>query len=245
MSRYFGLAYPGTTEGRTFAKDTVEAKTQINKAGSKWRAGDRKWGRSLMDQAEISRQTSDYYRKFQAGDPTGAAGVYNLAVLDDNGVAITDKASINIGGRMFQTGTGGRLRVLDSEYLNSEISAFKELKDYEEKIVQALLVSDETAALMIGGTFDDVMSLLERGTGGDGFKVPKLRASELKAVNARPSYIRYLDPTSVKYATAISKLRAIVHELGIIVNEEGGNLAGAGTGIKQATYSGNDGEKAA
>jgi len=245
MSRYFGLSYPGTHDGREFSRKVVEKNTQINKSGSKWKAGDRKWGRSLMDQAEISRQTSDYYRKYQAGDPDGLAGVYNLGVLDDTGKPIANQSSINIGGRMFQTGAQGRLRILDSEYLNSEIAAFKELRDYEEKVLQAMLVSDETAALILGGKRSAAMTLLETGEGTGIFDLPKLKASAtLKAVDATPSSIRYLDPTSTEYARAIAKLRVIVHELGIIVNEEGGTLSGAGMGIKEAANSGNDFAKA-
>ena len=133
---------------------------------------------------------------------------------------------------------------LDSEYLNSEIAAFKELRDYEEKVLQAMLVSDDTAALILGGSKNDAMTLLATGEGTGKFSIAKLKASKLKDVDATPSSIRYLDPTSSEYARAIAKIRVIVHELGIIVNEEGGTLSGAGTGIKQAADSGNDFAKA-
>lgn len=239
MSRYFGIGFAGTEDGRADAQD-VRKRTQIQKDGSRWRGGSRTGARSLMDQAEYNRQAADYWNKYSTG-PGSEAGVYNLKVVGDDGSTPMKGAIINIGGKMFKSSEDeGRLRILDSEYLNSEISAFKELRDYEEKIVQALLVSDETASLIIG-TYkrrDAAEILAKDGLAQVGIDAPGID------VDATPSSIRYLDPSSTAYAQAIAKLRVMVHSMGIIVNEEGGNLAGAGLGIKRAEDSGNDAARA-
>ena len=237
MSRYFGLGFPGTDTGATDA-GKVRGKTQIQKDGSRWRGGDRRWGRSLMDKAELNRQALDYAGKYTADGET--AGVYNLKVVGDDGNTAVPNAMINIGGRFFKSTDAGRLRILDSEYLNSEIAAFKELRDYEETIVQSILVSDETATLIIGGSAADVKELLQKDGGSGPIKIPGLKASGIN-VTALPSEIRYLDPSGSPYAQAIAKLRVIVHARGIIVNEEGGALSKVGSGIKESSNSGNDG----
>jgi hypothetical protein len=233
MSRYFGLGWPSGKHGRA-AESNINEKTQINKSGSKWRGGDRQWGRSLMDQGEYSRMTNDYWNKYSTG-PGTQAGVYNLKVVDDSGTAMKE-AVINIGGKLFRSSKdNGQLRILDSEFLNSEIAAYKEVRDYETRIVQAIIVSDETADLIIGGTHDDVQELLEVGGGhmGKAIRVDGL-TGELN-VDARPSNIRYLDPSGSKYAAAIAKIRVIVSYKGIIVNQEGGELQGAGLGIRETS----------
>jgi len=233
MSRYFGLGWPSTGEGRTAEKD-INSKTQINKSGSKWRGGDRRWGRSLMDQGEYSRMTSDYWNKYSTG-PGTQAGVYNLKVVDDGGEALKE-AVINIGGKLFRSSKqNGTLRILDSEFLNSEISAYKEIRDYETKVVQAIIVSDETAHLIIGGTADHVTALLKKGGGGAASAIPVPGLDDELNVDARPSMIRYLDPSGSKYAAAIAKIRVIVSHSGIIVNQEAGDLEGAGLGIRETT----------
>lgn len=237
MSRYFGLGYPGSATGIAAAKK-VRDESQIQKDGSKWRGGDRRWGRSLMDRAELERQALDYAGKYTASDDQ--PGVYNLKVVGDDGNTAVKGAMINIGGRFFKSSEAdGRLRILDSEYLNSEISAYKELRDYEETIVQSILVSDETARLIIGGSMGDVKVLLQKGGGSGNIKVDQLKGSGID-VSALPSEIRYLDPSGSPYAQAIAKLRVIVHALGIIVNEEGGKLSKVGSGIKESSNSGND-----
>ena len=191
-----------------------------------------------MDRAELERQALDYSGKYTAsGDQPG---VYNLKVVGDDGNTAVKGAMINIGGKFFKSSEAdGRLRILDSEYLNSEISAYKELRDYEEKIVQSLLVSDETARLIIGGTMSEVKELLQANGGAGTIKVPGLKGSGID-VTALPSEIRYLDPSGSPYAQAIAKLRVIVHSKGIIVNEEGGTLNKVGSGIKETSNSGND-----
>eukprot|EP00663_Eupelagonemidae_sp_cell21sb_P001095 gene1095-4001_t len=175
-----------------------------------------------MDRAELDRQALDYAGKYTASDDQ--PGVYNLKVVGDDGDTAVANAMINIGGHFFKSSDKGRLRILDSEYLNSEIAAYKELRDYEETIVQSLLVSDETAALIIGGGMTAVKELLQKDGGGGTIKVAGLRGSGIN-VTALPSEIRYLDPSGSPYAQAIDKLRVIVHALGIIVNEEGGKLS--------------------
>jgi len=237
MSRYFGLGWPSTKDGRESA-EKIRKNTQIQKAGSKWRGGDRRWGRSLMDQAEYSRMASDYAGKYSV-DP-GQPGVYNLKVMKDGGVEHLANAVINIGGKMFKSNGTGDLRVLDSEYLNSEIAAFNELRDYETKIVKAIVVSDETAALILG-TYKNKTGLDMLANGG--LAAAGIQAGDID-VDARPSSIRYLDPTSTHYARAIAKIRVLVHTIGIIINEEGGNLSAASTGIKQSADTGNDAARA-
>ncbi len=237
MSRYFGLGYPGSDAGRD-AAGKVRGQTQIQKDGSRWRGGERRWGRSLMDRAELERQALDYAGKYTAADDQ--PGVYNLKVVGDDGNTAVANAMINIGGRFFKSTDTGRLRILDSEYLNSEISAYKELRDYEETIVQSILVSDETARLIIGGSMGDVKQLLQAKGGNGNIKVAGLAGSGID-VTALPSEIRYLSPDGSPYAQAIAKLRVIVHALGIIVNEEGGKLSKVGSGIKESSNSGNDG----
>ena len=236
MSRYIGLGYPGSTLGLA-ASAKVRTDTQIQKDGSRWRGGDRRWGRSLMDRAELDRQALDYKGKYTAADDK--AGVYNLKVVGDDGTTAVAGAMINIGGKFFKSTDTGRLRILDSEFLNSEISAYKELRDYEEKIVQSILVSDETAALIIGGADGDAKVLLQKGGGDGNIKVAGLTDKDSGInVTALPSEIRYLDPSGSPYAQAIAKLRVIVHSLGIIVNEEGGALNKVGSGIKESRIQG-------
>ena len=236
MSRYMGLGYPSTKAGKADAKKVYD-KTNINKPGSRYRGG-RSGNRSLFDQSEYARMELDYYNKYSIGGVDEQAGVYNLKVVGDDGSTAIPNASMNIGGRKFNAGADGRLRILDSEYINSEIAAYKELQDYETKIVQAILVDDETARLIIGGSKEDVAELLAEGGGQAAIKVPGL-TGELN-VDARPSAIRYLDPSGSAYARAIAKIRVIVHARGIIINEEGGNLAGSGIGVTPTKVSGND-----
>ena len=180
----------------------------------------------------------DYWNKYSAGGAEGQAGVYNLKVMNDAGTDALPNAKINIGGRQFISSGKGDLRILDSEFLNGEIAAYKELRDYETKIVQAILVDDTTARLIIGGSPEAVAALLAKG-GGKGVITVAGLTGELD-VDARPSAIRYLDPSGSAYARAIAKIRVIVHALGIIVNEEGGTLNGSGIGTTSTTVSGND-----
>jgi hypothetical protein len=193
-----------------------------------------------MDQAEYSRMAGDYVRKYQAGGEDSKPGVYNLKIVGDDGDTAQGNSIINIGGRMFKSNEEGRLRILDSEFLNEEISAFKELRDYETRIMEALLVSDDTAFLILGGKEGAAKILLEKGGGEGELKVPGLRDSGID-VNAMPSQIRYLDPTSTEYARSLSKLRIIVSKLGIIINEEGGDLKRTGTAIREAREAKNSG----
>ena len=236
MSRYMGLGYPSTTEGKKGAK-TVYDKTNINKPGSRYRGG-RSGNRSLFDTSEYARMELDYYNKYSVGGVDDQAGVYNLKVVGEDGSTAVPNAIMNIGGRKFNAGADGRLRILDSEYINSEIAAYKETQDYETKIVQAILVDDDTARLIIGGAKADVAALLAEDGGQGTIKVPGL-TGELN-VDARPSAIRYLDPSGSAYARAIAKIRVIVHARGIIINEEGGNLSGSGIGTTPTKVSGND-----
>lgn len=241
MSRYMGLGYPATDEGKAGAK-TVYDKTNINKPGSRYRGG-RSGNRSLFDTSEYARMELDYYNKYSVGGVDDQAGVYNLKVVGEDGDTAVPNAIMNIGGRKFNAGADGRLRILDSEYLNSEIAAYKETQDYETKIVQAILVDDETARLIIGGSKAEVAELLNVDGGGSGktIKIPGLTdgKGELN-VDARPSAIRYLDPSGSAYARAVAKIRVIVHARGIIINEEGGNLSGSGIGTTPTKVSGND-----
>ncbi len=236
MSRYMGLGYGASTAGKAQAK-TVYDKTNINKPGSRYRGG-RSGNRSLFDQSEYARMELDYYNKHSIGGVDEQAGVYNLKVVGDDGETAIPNASMNIGGRKFNAGKDGRLRVLDSEFINSEIAAYKELQEYETKIVQAILVDDQTARLIIGGDADEVAALLAEDGGKGAINVPGLDG-ELN-VDARPSAIRYLDPSGSAYARAIAKIRVIVHARGIIINEEGGNLSGSGIGVTPTKVSGND-----
>lgn len=236
MSRYMGLGYPASDEGKAGAK-TVYEKTNINKPGSRYRGG-RSGNRSLFDTSEYARMELDYYNKYSVGGVDDQAGVYNLKVVGEDGDTAVPNAIMNIGGRKFNAGADGRLRILDSEYINSEIAAYKETQDYETKIVQAILVDDETARLIIGGAKADVAALLAEDGGQGTIKVPGL-TGELN-VDARPSAIRYLDPSGSAYARAIAKIRVIVHARGIIINEEGGNLSGSGIGTTPTKVSGND-----
>lgn len=189
-------------------QDSVFATTQ------KWRAGSRYEGRSgyrsLMDQASHNKKAIEYDEKY-GGTGTGARGVYSLMVRTPDGKAPAPMANINIGGKMFKADKDGNLRILDKAYLDEEIQAFQALKEYEESVVVSVLVSDEMARHVLGDTAYDQLGA---GSG------PTAMSPTLKAIDARPSVIRYYDPTSKDYAQAVAKVRAIVHDAGIIVNTD-------------------------
>ena len=214
-------------------------KTEKQVSGSRYNYG-RSGFRSLMDRQAIDDEILDYKAKY-AG-PDGTVGVYNLKVCNDNGDPIQEKdgATINIGGRLFRSDAEGRLRILDSEFINHEIAATKDQREYEEKILEAVLVSDDMAYLILGPTN---FALLAADAGPAGLD----RNSPLRAVDAHPNTMRYLDPTSVEYARCLAKLRLIIHQGGsIIINEESGQLAGGGgtTGPIKASATGHDFSKA-
>ena len=90
-----------------------------------------------MDDAELNRQALDYAGKYK-GPGSEELGVFNLEVQNDKGDP-QGNASIRIGGKYFKSASDGKLRVVDSEYLNSEIENWKEIQNYETKIVEAIV----------------------------------------------------------------------------------------------------------
>ena len=244
MSRYFGLGYAGQESATTSGRDAADAyrkSTALQTSGTSWTGGRRTGMASLMDKAELNRQMLDHQGKFTSTDATG---VYNLAVVKDDGSAVETPQTINIGGRYFQSAPNGRLRICDSEYLNAEVEAFKDLRNYEEKVVQAMLVSIEVCTLLIGRSVKEVEGLLKKGGGkadtkGSDILVQGLEGSGIDT-DANPNSLRYLSPDSSEYAKGIAKLRMIVNKMGIIVNEESQSLHSPGLGVKETKNSGAD-----
>ena len=235
MSSYlgrYGVPEDKTTAQAEYEKVMDEKRTQRQIKGSRY-TGKRTGFRSLMDQNAIVEQMMQYQAKHQSVD--GKMGVYTLRVMKDDGTTAAPNATINIGGRLFRSGGDGNLRILDSEYINDEIVATKEIREYEEKIVEAILVSDTMAEHILGDNFEYLKGSEDKGP-------LKGVSKTLRDVDASPNVIRYYDPTSVTYAQAIAKIRAIVHNSGsIIINEEAGALhGGSGSGVARASTSGHD-----
>ena len=239
MSRfgtYRGLGFPMTGPGGD-AATTIREKTKIQQSGSRWTGSNRRGGRSLMDQAELSRQALDYAGKYKAPG-SDDLGVYNLEVQNENGDAQAN-ASINIGGRYFQSSSEGKLRIVDSEYLNSEIESWKEVQKYETSLVEAVVISPEVAKTILGKyTAGLAVGGLQKARRQGGAGLSADRVGTLDTVDAQPEVIRYLDPTSTEYARAIAKIKVLVNAVGIVLNEEGGNLRSADTAVKITKDSG-------
>lgn len=161
-----------------------EKRTQRQIKGSRY-TGKRSGFRSLMDQNAITEQMMQYQAKHQSVD--GKMGVYTLRVMEDDGTTAAKNATINVGGRLFRSGEDGNLRILDSEYINDEITATKEIREYEEKIVEAILVSNTMAKHILGKNFKYLKSSAEEGALNEVSKT-------LRDVDASPDTIRYYDP---------------------------------------------------
>jgi len=204
-------------------KETLAETGAILKTTQKWRSGSRYEGRSgyrsLMDEAKHIKDAKDYDDKY-GGDGQGNRGVYALQVRTPDNKAHAPHATINIGGRRFKADNEGNLRILDADYIKEEVASTVAQKEYEESIVEAILVSDAMAKHVLG---NDVFDKLKSDAGVDQL------STTLKKVDATPDVIRYYDPTSTTYAQAIAKIRATVHLTGIIVNEESSNLPKPGT----------------
>jgi hypothetical protein len=193
----------------------------------------------VFDQSAFNQQAIDYARKHQVNDDT-PLGVYNLKLVAEDGNTGIGNHVIQIGGHPFTTNSEGRIRVIDTEYMNENNEAYKRRRDYENTIVSNIIISDDSAHTLIGGTKEQCMQLLSAGGGNGAIKVPGLVGSDI-AVDAMPSHIRFLDPTGSPYAKALAKLRVIVNELGIVLDETAGKLKESGAGIKEITQANNSG----
>lgn len=204
------LAAPKITDKVAYLKTTEKFKV-----GTKYEG--RSGLRSLMDGPAQAKRLEDYNDRYN-GDASGKGrGVYNLKVLQADGATPAKETEINIGGRLFRSNDKGDLRILDSNYIAEEVAAAKSQRQYEESIIESCLVSNFMATHILGAT---EFAKLAAGAGPSG---------DLNAVEAFPDSIRYMDPTSANYARAIAKLRIIVHEAGVIINEQDAALPAAGT----------------
>ena len=229
--RWRGMNADRATDG------SAPYKTEKQVSGTRYNYG-RSGFRSLMDRQAIDNEILDYKAKY-AG-PDGKAGVYNLKICKDDGTEAGAGSTIEIGGRLFRSDANSRLRILDSQFINEEILATKSQREYQESILEAVLVSDDMARLILNDAFAHCAAKSGK---------PVNISPELDAVNCQPNTMRYLDPTSVEYARCLAKLRLIIHQSGsgIIINEEGGKLGSAGgtTGPVKANVTGHDFGKAA
>ena len=220
MPSALALGYAGSKDGNTEAT-AYRAKTNLQKAGTGWNVSNRRWGRSLMDQARLNQQIIDEVEKYKAKGQD-RPGIYNLEVQNDEGKA-QPGAMMNIGGDTFTADRAGKFRIIDSEYLNEEIEAWEKIQDYETRIVKAILISQESAKTILGAR----VSLLNQGQLVEGLGLSEAEVGEVDH-NANPDVVRYLDKTSARYAQCVGKIKIIVHELGIVLNQEGEKLKSAG-----------------
>lgn len=213
----------GSRGGLAFASGEHAKAVDLRKETQAQRAGTRYHGRgglrSMMDTASQDAKILERYASYGGGGDKTTAGVYNMKIVDDEGGEMKH-ANINIGGRTFTSDDAGNLRILDPQYINEEIAYHEEIQNYEMKLVKAILVSNVMAGTILGKTAFDK---LKKAGKVDGM------AQELVDTEATPDAIQFYDPTSAVYARAVAKIKMVVHDTGIVLNEEAQSLHKAGT----------------
>ena len=188
-------------------------------------AGSHKGLMSFKDGAQLNRDLIDKMASQQyAGD--NAEGILKLAVLDRNNDSVPN-TPFELGGKTFRTNQQGFARLVDAERLNIELEAHNQIEEYELKILKAIMISDDMALRMLDETVFSKLRPYGGGTALRPIDIDGIDTPEIKAVDARPDKIKFMDPSSIEYSRALVKLKAAVKEAGVILNEENQHLGNA------------------
>ena len=233
MSKILGLSY-GISRANVadqyrqgfFTPNATDANKQkrgtLMQSNTTRYAGSHKGLMSFKDGAQLNRDLIDKMASQQyAGD--NAEGILKLAVLDRNNDAVAN-TPFELGGKTFRTNAQGYARLVDAERLNIELEAHNQIEDYELKILKAIMISNDMAQRML----DDTVYAKLGANAGDIEPIPGQPLSgAIRAIDAHPDVIKFMDPSSIEYSRALVKLKAAVKEAGVILNEENQSLQSA------------------
>lgn len=156
---------------------------------------------SMMDGDNIKDSIENYKRKSGKG--------YSSFTLDD------PSAPIEIGGRLFygNPNDGGRVTVLDGKIMNDIHDKDKERKAYYAKLIELGSSSREILAMMLRVSEDELQNIVGENRQPPGLNLPQ----EILEVSCDPDMLELLSPDSSYFSKSISKLRSIIMNSSIIV----------------------------
>jgi hypothetical protein len=173
---------------------------------SLWKNGDREFNRKRFKHSKTAdRKKIDVTKLPSEFEPNKdypdeeMCGVVNLGYLDTDGnVNEQYDGEVQIGG-ITHTVSKGRIRVLDSDVVQSEIQPILERHKYNQSVVSLMLLdpSDKIARFILGTNAYN--------------KLP---------VEARPSTLANYNTRSEKYAEGLTLLEKVVRDSSIIIDSE-------------------------
>lgn len=152
-------------------------------------------------QAEVDRQ-----------EKVWGEGYVRLAMLDDNGRAVTNRP-LNLDGKVHYCDEDGTFTIVDGKLLKDAAELENERNEQIRKIVEYAGMSDQTLAMTLGVDVATMHNQLGAGKNVWG----KITQQELIDCDATPEAMGLVDKSSVAYARASQKLRiAIKHRKPIV-----------------------------